>query len=335
MGHRWRRGCVVAIATTMPSRFRRLLLPALCSLLLPIPLAGPLPPALAQAGATRNTAFFQKAQKDLPANYYFLYRIVDRLARANGLDQTPWRIITIPKYDMNAFATEVNLIAVYSGLLDVLAGDAAAIACVVGHEMAHHVERHIPLKQVETAQAKQRLQAREQELIRKEESRQASAQGWSLLSGILRSTTGVNLPFNPAGEADPDAMRQNLRQAEAAEDQNLAIASRQMEFDADRVGYQYLARAGFDPSGCQRVMEVLGRLPEAEFDGSHPAIPRRAAQLRTLMVETPPQRLAAEGRPRLEASSALTYSLSEDRRSLRINSRYGSGKGGFSGMNDL
>lgn len=86
MGHRWRRGCVVAIATTMPSRFRRLLLPALCSLLLPIPLAGPLPPALAQAGATRNTAFFQKAQKDLPANYYFLYRIVDRLARANGLD---------------------------------------------------------------------------------------------------------------------------------------------------------------------------------------------------------------------------------------------------------
>ena len=29
---------------------------------------------------------------------------------------------------MNAFATEVNLIAVYSGLLDVLAGDADAMA---------------------------------------------------------------------------------------------------------------------------------------------------------------------------------------------------------------
>lgn len=294
-------------------------------------------PLLAQAGAgqvTRNTAFFQKAQKDLPEPYYFLYRIVDRLARANNLDTTPWRIMRIQKYDMNAFATEVNLVAVYSGLLDVLAGDADAVACVVGHEMAHHVERHIPLKQVDVAKAKQRLEDKKQELIRKERSRQASAQGWSLFSTILQSTTGIGLPINPSGSSDPARMEQDLQEASADEVQNLAIATQKMEFAADKVGYQYMARAGFDPNGCLRLMDVLGRMPEAEFDGTHPAIPRRAKEFRALMLETPPQRLAADGRARLLGRPALTYAISEDRQSLRVNSRYGSSKRGFV-MSDL
>ncbi|MFN5463566.1 MAG: M48 family metallopeptidase [Cyanobacteriota bacterium] len=294
-------------------------------------------PQLAQARpgqVTRNTAFFQQAKKDLPEPYYFLYRIVDRLARANQLDTTPWRIVSVPKYDMNAFATEVNLIAVYTGLLDVLAGDADAIACVVGHEMSHHVERHIPLKQADLAKAQQRLDDRKQELIRKEKSRQASAQGWSIFSNILQTATGVSLPINPAGNADPARMEQDLQAASDSEVQNLAIASQQMEFAADRVGYAYVSRAGFDPQGCLRVMDVLGRMPEAEFDGTHPAIPRRAKALRALMVEQPPSSLAAEGRVRLQGSSALTYTISEDRKSLRVNSRYGSAKGGFV-MSDL
>lgn len=58
-------------------------------------------------------------------------------------------------------------------------------------------------------------------------------------------------------------------------------------------------------------MDVLGRMPEAEFDGTHPAIPRRAKALRTLMVEQPSPTLAAEGRARLQGSSALTYTISE------------------------
>lgn len=35
-----------------------------------------------------NKAFFEKAKKDLPGSYYFLYRIVDRVARANVLHAT-------------------------------------------------------------------------------------------------------------------------------------------------------------------------------------------------------------------------------------------------------
>lgn len=80
------------------------------------------------AATTRNTAFFRQAQKELPGAYYFLYRVVDRLARANDLDKGPWRVVRMPEYDINAYATQVNLIAVYTGLLDVLAGDSDAIS---------------------------------------------------------------------------------------------------------------------------------------------------------------------------------------------------------------
>lgn len=314
----------------MPFCSPRLLASVTCTLLLQLPLAGLNAPALAQTSGTgRNSAFFQKAKKELNPTYYFLYRIVDRLARANGLDQTPWRIINPNKYDINAFASEVNLIAVYTGLLDVLAGDADAIACVVGHEMAHHIERHIALKQVDVAKAKQRLEARKQELIRQEQSRRTASQGWSLITSIVKKTTGVHVPINPIEMSNPDQMKQDLQNASTSENQTLAVASQQMEFEADRIGYQYMARAGFDPKGCLRVMAVLGRMPDAEFDGTHPAIPRRAEQLQTLMTEQPPQRLAAEGRTRLQGSTALTYAVSADGASLRVNSRFGSSRDGF------
>lgn len=323
--------------TAMASHCRPLFAAAAIALSLSIPLASDARPLLAQsaaAGATRNTTFFKKAQQELAGNYYFLYRIIDRLARANSLDQNPWRIQNLAKYDMNAYATEVNLIAVYDGLLDVLAGDADAMACVIGHEMAHHVERHIPIRESNAAQAQQRLEAKQQELIQQQREQQSNAKTWSIFGGFVRSVTGLPVHTNPAGQVDPRQMQEELKQAAASENQNLATASQDHELQADRLGYQYMARAGFDPKGCLRVMEALGRMPGAEFDGTHPAIPRRIEQLRTLMVEMPASSLATEGRMRLQSTAALTYAKSADQRSLRVNSRFGSAKGGFL-MNDL
>ena len=61
---------------------------------------------------------YQQAKKDLPNNMYVLYRVIDRLSRANELDQRPWRIVLVPQYQINAFADEANLIAVYTGIID-------------------------------------------------------------------------------------------------------------------------------------------------------------------------------------------------------------------------
>lgn len=315
----------------MSTIWRPLLL-ALFATILPTGLSGLMQPALAQppgGGSHHNSAFFKKAKQELNESYYFLYRIVDRLARANQLDSSPWRVIRIAEYNVNAFATEINLIAVYTGLLDVLAGDSDAMACVIAHEMTHHVKRHIPLSAKNRAMATQRLEAREGEIVRREQQRQSNAQVLSVFGSIIGAATGVNIPVNPGGTTDPQRIAQELASAKNSEEQTLALISQQHEFEADRGAYSYVARAGFDPRGCLRVMDVLGRTPGAEFDGSHPAIPRRVEQLNTLLRDIPTQPLAAEGKARLLGTRALTYAKSSDGKSLRVNSRFGSSKGGF------
>lgn len=91
-------------------------------------------------------SIYRQAREELPENLYVLYRIVERIARANDIDNHPWRVVMADDTLINAYATEVNLIIVHYGLLDQMAGDVSALACVVGHEMAHHTERHIAIR---------------------------------------------------------------------------------------------------------------------------------------------------------------------------------------------
>ena len=101
---------------------------------------------------------FESAKKELPKDLYVFYRIVDRIARANAYDQRPWRIVVVPKYDINAFATDVNLIAMYDGIIDQLNGDSSALACIVAHEMGHHKKRHIAVSQAKKAELIAKIQ---------------------------------------------------------------------------------------------------------------------------------------------------------------------------------
>ncbi|MDY6781709.1 MAG: M48 family metalloprotease [Cyanobacteriota bacterium] len=90
-----------------------------------------------------TTGTYDTAKTELPENFYVLYRIVDRLARANDLDDYPWRVTITDNDNISAYATEANVIVIASGLLDRMAGDASSLACVVGHEMAHHLKSGI------------------------------------------------------------------------------------------------------------------------------------------------------------------------------------------------
>ncbi|MGB7057285.1 MAG: M48 family metalloprotease, partial [Geitlerinemataceae cyanobacterium] len=95
--------------------------------------------------AIKELTIYEKAAAELPENYYIMYRIVERMARANNLDDRPWRVSISPEDDINAFATQANLIHFYEGMIHQVAGDVSALACVVGHEMAHHQLQHIPI----------------------------------------------------------------------------------------------------------------------------------------------------------------------------------------------
>ena len=273
---------------------------------------------------------YQAAKKDLSEDWYVLYRIVDRLARANGLDEHPWRITISPEYEINAFATDGNLVAVYDGILDHLGSDSSAIACVVGHEMAHHVKRHIAVGEAQKVALVDSIKKEAEAQARAELNAARRSNTTRAIVGIFIALTGRDTSNEVQRENQQRLNQANQRieqivaQKKKELEQRLAAQQRQQEFEADELGYQFVAKAGFDPQGCLRTMGVLARTPGAEFDTDHPAIGKRIERLKELMVQYPPEILALEGKIALGTSrSPLTYNLSKDGKSLRINSSYG------------
>lgn len=76
-----------------------------------------------------------------------------------------------------------------------------------------------------------------------------------------------------------------------------------------------------------RYQHILSTSKCAEFDTTHPAVPKRIEALKALIKKYPPQTLKREGEARIAKSQALTYSLSRDKKTLRINSVRGSSAG--------
>jgi hypothetical protein len=75
-------------------------------------------------------------------DFYNLYRISERLIRANNLDYANWLISVRKTADVNAYASNINHITIHTGLYDSLYGDDDALAFVIAHEMAHLILGH-------------------------------------------------------------------------------------------------------------------------------------------------------------------------------------------------
>jgi predicted Zn-dependent protease len=267
----------------------------------------------AQSGSDNANPVFVRAKRELKPEMYTLYRIIDRLARANGLSNTAWRVRVLPDYNINAFATEANLIGVYSGMMDSFSGDNSALACVIAHEQAHHIRRHIA---VGTAQGQAITAQRQQELDQKQREIRDSSTGAQIGLGAL----GLG---NWGGLVQADAQRRSAKAAAEKEQQRkseLAAIARKQELEADEAAYIYMARAGFDPQGCMRMFEVLSRTAGAEMDTDHPSVPSRISAMQDLMAKTPATTLSVEGRTNLARTQPLSYGMSSDGQSLRINS---------------
>lgn len=294
------------------------------------------PPAMAAAKEKLHPTY-QQAKENLPEDWYVVYRITDRIARANALDRTPWRVNVVPEYQINAFAGELNLIAVYSGILDQLVDTSSGVACVIGHEMAHHVKRHTAVGEAEKAELieKMRADATAEVAAEKDSAKRdrttssigstvASAAG-SALGGIGSLVGGassdlIDKQSEERQRSSEERIEQIVNEKKAMLESELAEKNRRQEFEADELGYRYMATAGFDPEGCIRVMEVLGQTPGGELDTDHPAVPKRIEKLREMMASTPPATLAADGEAALaKNASPLTFDLSRDDKALRIN----------------
>lgn len=165
-----------------------------------------------------------------------------------------WEVNVISSNDLNAFCMPGGKIMVYSGLITRLNATDAEIAVVLGHEIAHALREH---------------------------SREQMSQAIAAQTAI---TVGASLIGLGQGSADI-----------AAAGYQAFIAtrfSRADESEADRIGLELAARAGYDPragvSLWQKMMSANQGGSPPEFLSSHPADSSRVQTIQALLPKVMP-----------------------------------------------
>jgi predicted Zn-dependent protease len=205
------------------------------------------------AGAT------QKGQVNRDAAQVARVRAVaQRLIRVTGTfrpDAPGWKWETnvISSKDVNAWVMPGGKIAVYTGLLERLQPTDDELAAVMGHEIAHALREH----------------GRE---------RVSQAQGQGLVIGVLGAMAGVSRTG-----MDLTALMVDLTLNKPN--------SREHEVEADRVGVELAARAGYDPRGAVSLWEKMAKLgggQPPEFLSTHPSPSNRIADLKAYSAKVMP-----------------------------------------------
>ncbi len=170
-----------------------------------------------------------------------------------------WEVNVITSDELNAFCMPGGKIMVYSGLITQLDLTDAELANVLGHEIAHALREH----------------------VREQMSQALVAQG----------AIGVGAAVFGLGDASANA-------AGAGYQALLATRfSRTDESEADRIGLELAARAGYDPRAgitlWQKMMRTSQGGKPPEFLSSHPADASRVKQIQGLLPTVLPLYLAA------------------------------------------
>lgn len=182
----------------------------------------------------------------------YLNSIGQRIAASADYDGDPFTFFWINGSDINAFASPGGFIGVYAGLF-LATRNEDELAGVLAHEIAHVVQRHIARA---FADAK----------------RLALPMAAAMIAATVLAASTDNQAANAA-----------MAGTMAANAQHQINFTRANEQEADRVGTQLLARAGFDPNGMSSFFERLQRLSGSadskgfEFLMTHPLPGRRAA----------------------------------------------------------
>lgn len=277
-----------------------------------------------QPGQSVSDQAFAKAKKELSTDYYILYRIVDKLARANDLASGSWRVKLTDEYALNGFADEANLIVIPRPAMSQLHGDPDALACMVGREISHHVRKHKAIGPAEQAALKKQIQ---EEAVASARANENSKRGWGMGLGLLGGVLGVNTSgIQGAVNANTDrATAKMIEDKEAELNKRIAETAARIEKEADEDAFIYLVRAGRDPKGCIRYLDVISRDSKAEADPANPQIPGRIQSYRDFIDRESPAKYKKEGSSYMSRNAKpLGYSVADGGSSLRIESSRGS-----------
>jgi predicted Zn-dependent protease len=188
---------------------------------------------------------------DDPDLQRYVAGIGDRLAQLSHRPHLPWNFAVVDHPAVNAFALPGGYIYITRGLLPYL-NDEAELAGVLGHEIAHVTARHA--------------------------AQQSTRAG---LGGLGLAVLGIFVPATqPFGDLTSAA---------------LGVAflkyGRDDERESDRLGMEYAARAGWDPSGVPHFLATLARIDELSERGvpnwlaTHPEPAARVVEAQPIVAK--------------------------------------------------
>lgn len=182
-------------------------------------------------------------------------RVGERIASVSGRNDYQWEFRLIADQTQNAFCLPGGKVAIHEGILPICQ-DEAGLAVVMSHEIAHALARH------GGERMSQNMAVDGAKMIAEKIVGTYAADKQQLLMQAygVGSKYGILLPY-----------------------------SRRQESEADHIGLNLMAEAGYDPTVAPGFWTRFGNLKQgeqqSEFLSTHPTDQRRAADLQNLMNE--------------------------------------------------
>ena len=182
-----------------------------------------------------------------------LKRIGANLAKVANKPDYKWEFIVFENAEPNAFCLPGGKVGVYSGLFQYTAND-AELSAVVGHEIGHAIARHGGERMSQSAVQEIGAQAVATTL----NGKSAGTVQAAMVAYSAGTNLGVMLPY-----------------------------SRTHEYEADKLGLVYMAKAGYNPNAAITFWQKFGQLSQTgtvgEFFSTHPMSEKRIEEMKAYL----------------------------------------------------
>ncbi len=171
-----------------------------------------------------------------------------------------WEINVQQSKDVNAYCMAGGKIMVYTGLIDQLKPSDDELAAVMGHEIAHALREH---------------------------SREQMSEAYAQQIGLIGLAAVV-------GVASKDSNKANTTLALGSTVAAVALTlphSRRAEHEADQIGLELAARAGYDPNAALSLWDKMSKVgggKPPEFLSTHPSDASRMEDIKRLIPSVMP-----------------------------------------------
>jgi metalloendopeptidase OMA1, mitochondrial len=209
----------------------------------------------AELGSQQYEKTLQEDRADIVSSgaaYQQVQRVATRIEAVAGRDKPTfdWKVTLLRKNEANAYCLPGGKIVVYTGILPVTGND-AALATVLGHEVAHATAEHSA------------------ERIEREH-----------LTRVAAAIVAGGVAFTP---------QQYLRVAALLGTADSLPFSRSQESEADHIGLVYMARAGYQPREAVAFWKRMQRASKGkqppEFLSDHPSDEHRISRIEGWLPE--------------------------------------------------